>query len=132
MANIGTTIKLLRLESHVQQKELAKAIGVSQSWLSKIESDNAGINAEIVKKIAAYLGVPVQRFYEEPAEFINNRSLTSNTGWGNQPLQAEIEKLQHLLHHKNELLKKKDRLLLEYRRIILRLNGKAPRKNRGK
>ena len=57
MAHLGSRVAKLRRERKLSQQELAKRVGVHQSFISKMESgEQANPNAEIVKNLAKALG----------------------------------------------------------------------------
>jgi len=59
MKHIGKTIKLLRVASRLKQKELARMAGISQNYLSLIESDRKEPSLQVIERISARLGVPI-------------------------------------------------------------------------
>jgi transcriptional regulator with XRE-family HTH domain len=54
----GQWLSETRAGLKVTQKDLADAVDVSNTHISNIENDKAGVSRPLVKKIAAYLGVP--------------------------------------------------------------------------
>ena len=79
---IGTRIKMLRFAKHMQQTELAKRMGISQTHMSNIES---GRNNVTVDKLHEILGCSMSSFFvdidgkEEPKENNNVFSLEDLT-----------------------------------------------------
>jgi len=59
---IGKQLRRLRQEHRWSQVELARRIGVSQGWLSQIESGNASLNAEQLLYIARLFNVSFDHF----------------------------------------------------------------------
>jgi transcriptional regulator with XRE-family HTH domain len=57
--NIGTAIKDIRKSKNIPSKVLAKKLGISPSTLSKYESNDRKIKADMLPSIADALGVPV-------------------------------------------------------------------------
>jgi transcriptional regulator with XRE-family HTH domain len=59
--NIGKAIKQLRQKysPELNQREFAKAIGLSQTYLSQIESDQKNPSTDILKRISEYLKIPL-------------------------------------------------------------------------
>lgn len=57
----------IRKEKKMSQDRAAKAAGISQSYYAAIEIGERGnpLNVSTAKKIAAALGFPWQKFYEE-------------------------------------------------------------------
>lgn len=57
---IGSRIYDLRMANHVQQCELAKAVGLHQSVLNRIEKSTRPIRATELADIAAYFAVRME------------------------------------------------------------------------
>lgn len=55
---IGFKIKLLREQSGLTQKELAKKMGISQQIISRVEGGRQNVSVETLSSICAALGVP--------------------------------------------------------------------------
>ena len=63
IGSIGKAIQVLRKKCEVTQLDLAKKIGVSQSYLSLIEKDQREPGLELIKNIANALEIPQQLLY---------------------------------------------------------------------
>ena len=63
IANLGETIRSLRLSRGMEQKELAGYTGMTQSHLSKIETGKANPSLKKLKKVAEVLGVSEKVFF---------------------------------------------------------------------
>lgn len=59
MTRLGTTLKHLRIASHIKQKAMAERLGISPAYLSMIENDQREPSIEIIEKYAEILDVPV-------------------------------------------------------------------------
>jgi len=62
---VGTLLKTIRLERRVSQKTLSKAIGLTESRISKLESDvsnNVGIRT--IEKVLKGISTPPLEFYK--------------------------------------------------------------------
>jgi len=57
--NIGENIRRCRREKDLKAEQVFEQIGVSQSTYSKIENNRCKIDIEILRKIAAVLGIDV-------------------------------------------------------------------------
>lgn len=57
------TIRFYRRLRDVEQKELAKLLGVSNSMISRYEQGKAEINARDLLKISNFLRVPIEKFF---------------------------------------------------------------------
>ncbi|SKA45474.1 Helix-turn-helix domain-containing protein [Chitinophaga eiseniae] len=64
---IGTTIRKIRLRLGIRQEELAVALEVSQSYLSKIESNKSRVYVDDLVRIAQYTNTPITDFLSENA-----------------------------------------------------------------
>ena len=73
--NIGEKIKQLRTEKNLTQPQLAEAIGIEQSYLSKLENDKSVPSADIFGAILKALAINVADFLEGIDEKIIYRQL---------------------------------------------------------
>ncbi len=62
--NFGEKVKQLRAERNLTQPQLAQAIGIEQSYLSKLENDKSIPSADIFQAILKAFGVDVGTFLE--------------------------------------------------------------------
>ena len=82
---IGTRIKMLRFAKHMQQTELAKRMGISQTHMSNIESGRHNVTVENLYKRHEILECSMSSFFvdidgkEEPKENNNVFSLEELT-----------------------------------------------------
>ncbi|HLP33123.1 MAG TPA: helix-turn-helix transcriptional regulator [Bacteroidia bacterium] len=61
--NIGTTIRMMRLEKGISQGELSRMIKISQTSLSQIENNIKSPSSITMKKLSQALKVPEVFFY---------------------------------------------------------------------
>lgn len=61
---IGSRLREIRLEKGLTAKHVANVVGISPSTLSKYESNDRAVKAEILPKFADALGVDIQIFFE--------------------------------------------------------------------
>ena len=61
--NIGRTVKLCRTQKGMRQEDLAKATGLSVSYLSLLEREKRRYNIESIQAIAIALEVPLWVFF---------------------------------------------------------------------
>jgi len=59
---LGQRIKQLRLDKELNQPELAQAIGIEQSYLSKLENDKAFPSDEMFEKLLQIFSITVEGF----------------------------------------------------------------------
>ena len=62
--NFGERVKQLRSERNLTQPQLAQAIGIEQSYLSKLENDKSVPSADIFQSILKAFGIDVATFLE--------------------------------------------------------------------
>ena len=55
---IGTRIKMLRFAKHMQQTELAKRMGISQTHMSNIESGRNNVTVDNLSSCTKFLNAP--------------------------------------------------------------------------
>lgn len=74
----GERIKRLRENSNLTQKELANALGITQSALSKYEKGERLIKLQFIKRLSEYFGVTEdeiigkkEKAYSLPTHFLN-------------------------------------------------------------
>ena len=60
---IGTKIKMLRFAKHMQQTELAKRMGISQTHMSNIESGRNNVTVDNLYKLHEILECPMSSFF---------------------------------------------------------------------
>ena len=61
---MGLKLKIKRIEKGIQQKELAKSLGISQQYLSKLESEQpTNPSNELMSNIAQQLETSVQELF---------------------------------------------------------------------
>lgn len=73
--NVGDRIKQLRTEKNLTQPQLAQAIGIEQSYLSKLENDKSVPSADIFQAVLRALQVDVKTFLEGIDDTIVHREL---------------------------------------------------------
>ena len=98
---IGSKWKLYRDKLALTLEEVAKQVGISTSYLSKIENGQANISYEILERLAAFYGESVLHFFEPEEE---NRALVEK-GTG-EPVQSGIPgvALESLISQKEYVL----------------------------
>jgi transcriptional regulator with XRE-family HTH domain len=64
LMNIGEKIKQLRTDKNLTQPQLAEAIGIEQSYLSKLENDKSIPSADIFQAVLRGLSVDVGTFLQ--------------------------------------------------------------------
>ena len=65
--SVGRRIRELRLESHVNQRELGEVTGLAVSYLSRVENGRLTPTLPTLKKIAGALSVPLTALFDAEA-----------------------------------------------------------------
>lgn len=73
--NFGEKVKQLRAERNLTQPQLAQAIGIEQSYLSKLENDKSVPSADIFQSILKAFSIDVATFLEGVDDKIVHRDL---------------------------------------------------------
>lgn len=77
---IGRNIKKYRSAAHLTQSELAEAVDISLSYLSKIEAVgcNKSLSISVLNQIANTLNVDITKFFKEDFKSETQRSKSEN------------------------------------------------------
>ncbi|MBD5087433.1 MAG: helix-turn-helix transcriptional regulator [Clostridiales bacterium] len=77
---IGCNIKKYRSAAHLTQSELAEAVDISLSYLSKIEAAgcNKSLSISVLNQIANTLNVDITKFFKEDFKSETQRSKSEN------------------------------------------------------
>ncbi|MCI8408776.1 MAG: helix-turn-helix transcriptional regulator [Lachnospiraceae bacterium] len=77
---IGQNIKKYRSTAHLTQSELAEAVDISLSYLSKIEAAgcNKSLSISVLNQIANTLNVDIRKFFREDLQNETQRSKSEN------------------------------------------------------
>jgi transcriptional regulator with XRE-family HTH domain len=65
MASVGREIRKARIDRDMEQRELARILGMKQQYLSRIEHDQVDVRVSVLRRIAAALGVSVNQLLDE-------------------------------------------------------------------
>jgi transcriptional regulator with XRE-family HTH domain len=70
--HLGNKLKLRRLSLGLTQTKVAKAISVTFQQIQKYEKGTNGVSSIRLLQLANYLKVPVNYFFEDFSEYLNN------------------------------------------------------------
>ncbi|WP_308366632.1 MULTISPECIES: helix-turn-helix transcriptional regulator [unclassified Microbulbifer] len=93
MNSLGTQFKLLRAERNWSQTEAARKIGIEQSYLSKLENDQASASIGILKKVCRAYNTDITTLFRD----VDQNSLRGNLHYQSLLLQTRKRKNQTLL-----------------------------------
>ena len=109
---INEKVKKVRELSNLTQEEMASQLNMSTNGYAKIEQGKTRLNIPMLERITAVLGINLMELLN-----INDKNLVclisencqnSSNYYANETA-IELEKLQLILNHKDELLLQKDR-----------------------
>ena len=87
---IGTHIRKWRNIKDVKQKELAKALRVSEAAISNLENDLTDITLSQIEDISIALNVPFEDLFTDPQEAIHKYSEQSKEIKTNEVMEKDL------------------------------------------
>lgn len=108
------TIRELREEKRWSQEEMAERLGMSKNGYAKIERGESSPNVERLNQIAQVLGVDLIDILKTSDKnvVVQTQNHSANYHYNHyassEMLQAEVERLQLVIEHKNEMIAQKD------------------------
>ena len=99
--NFGEKLKQLRAERNLTQPQLAQAIGIEQSYLSKLENDKSVPSADIFQAILKALSIDVAAFLEgvdEKQVFRDLRQVPEVSNHLNAQVNSRIHNIKSWLY----------------------------------
>jgi transcriptional regulator with XRE-family HTH domain len=87
--NFGEKLKQLRAERNLTQPQLAQAIGIEQSYLSKLENDKSIPSADIFQSILKAFGIDVATFLD---------------GVDEKQVHRDLRQVPEVAHHLNSVI----------------------------
>lgn len=65
---VGERVRAARMQAGIGQRQMARALGMSSSWLNSVEAGEIGIDTVRLADVAEYLGTPVSDFLDDRAD----------------------------------------------------------------
>lgn len=114
---VSDNLRELRAELKLSQEEMAQEVGMSKNGYQKLENKGNSINFKHILHIAETLNVDINRLTKgkEPVNIMvgDNNNYQNNRNCQNQYGTPEIEKLQLIVAHKDELLSQKNEIITQ-------------------
>ena len=66
--NFGAVIRKYRQEADLSQRELAREVGVTATYISHLENGRADPSISLFRKLASVFGMPAEVFFWEAVE----------------------------------------------------------------
>jgi len=64
LKNLGTQIKLLRVEQNMSEKELGEKVGLSEHDIQTMEEGKRVLDLDVIENIAKELGLSLEQLFE--------------------------------------------------------------------
>ena len=75
--HLGNKLKMRRLALGLTQTKVAKAINVTFQQIQKYEKGTNGVSSIRLLQLSNYLKVPIDYFFEDFGQYLNNQANTS-------------------------------------------------------
>ena len=75
--HLGNKLKMRRLALGLTQTKVAKAISVTFQQIQKYEKGTNGVSSIRLLQLSNYLKVPIDYFFEDFGQYLNNQASTS-------------------------------------------------------
>lgn len=105
-----TNLRQLRAQKHLTQEQMAEKIGMSKNGYGKIERGETQLKIEKLEQIANIFNVEMNDLLKEKSDvnlLLGDNYSNFQNNYYNQ--NQEIEKLQLIIEHQQELLAQKDK-----------------------
>lgn len=117
--DIAKNLLNLRKEQKLTQEQMAEKLGMSKNGYAKIERGESRITVEHLQQIAQVFNIDIAELIKEDKDFNllfgDNNGNYANKYYGNQ---QEIEKLELIIQHKDEMLAQKDVEIALLRKLL--------------
>lgn len=117
--DIAKNLVNLRKEQKLTQEQMAEKLGMSKNGYAKIERGESRITVEHLQQIAQVFNIDIAELIKEDKDFNllfgDNNGNYANKYYGNQ---QEIEKLELIIQHKDEMLVQKDVEIALLRKLL--------------
>lgn len=109
---VAKNLTNLRKEHHLTQEQMAEKLEMSKNGYAKLERGESKLNIGHLQQIASVFNLDIAELLKENGDLSvlvgDNNGNYANKYYSNH---HEVEKLELIIAHKNELLTKKDELL---------------------
>ncbi|AEI47361.1 helix-turn-helix domain-containing protein [Runella slithyformis] len=105
---IGDTLRQLRKAKGIKQPDMAEMLGVSHTTYSRIENNQAALDANLLPKIAKEFELPVEALFQENGKIVLHNPIQHNAGTGimvqNGLTQQERQQYERVIASQQETI----------------------------
>lgn len=120
---IHENLQKLRKRNSLNQEQMAEKIGMSKNGYGKLERGESRITIEHLEQIANTFNIDIAELLKEDRDFSfwigDNNQNCANRHFGDL---KEIEKLQLIIQHKDEIIAQKDKEIALLRQLLEKNN----------
>lgn len=117
--DIAKNLVNLRKEQKLTQEQMAEKLDMSKNGYAKLERGESRITVEHLQQIAQVFNIDIAELIKEDKDFSlwigDNNYNCANRHYSNQ---QEIEKLELIIQHKDEMLAQKDVEIALLRKLL--------------
>lgn len=120
---IHENLQNLRKKNSLNQEQMAEKIGMSKNGYGKLERGESRITIEHLEQIANTFNIDIAELLKEDRDFNfllgdNYTNCANNYSANHQ----EIEKLQLIIQHKDEIIAQKDKQIMLLEQLLANAN----------
>lgn len=120
--SVKDNLYTLRKERNLSQEQMAERLGMSKNGYGKLERGESRLTIEHLEQIATVFNIDIVELLRGDSDLNlmivgDNHSHCTNTNCSHGNKQ-EMEKLQLIINHKDELLSQKDKEIELLRRLL--------------
>lgn len=124
---IHENLQKLRKRNSLNQEQMAEKIGMSKNGYGKLERGESRITIEHLEQIANTFNIDITELLKEDRDFSfwigDNNQNCANRNFGDL---KEIEKLQLIITHKDEIIAQKDKQIMLLEQLLANANQAKP------
>lgn len=111
-------LKQLREQNQWSQEDMAEKMQIASSSYAKLERGETRITLDRLEQFAEIFNVDITKLIQSDGGFNYQISENHSTNYYNSDASQEIEKLQLIISHKDELLIQKDKEIAALQEVV--------------
>ncbi len=120
MMTVQEKIRSLRETNNLTQADMAERMSLSQNGYAKIERGESKLNLDKLQQLSDIFEIDVTELVTTDKSFVylSSENSTHSPNYYNSNACQEIEKLQLIITHKDELLAQKDSEITALKKLV--------------